>query len=130
MTDHATPSEVSPQPQSAFVQRAVARGEPQTEPAAEPYVFDLDGGRVCLDFANTLGSSPSSSDHLSRYTDLVAFAAQSALITPDEAQWLQAQADHQPVVAARVLKRAKRLRAAMQAIFSRLAAGKPLPESE
>jgi predicted RNA-binding Zn ribbon-like protein len=113
----------------------LSRGEPQSQSAAdppsqpEPYVFDLDGGRPCLDFANTLGASPESIDHLTRYADLVAFAAQSDLITPQDAAWLQSQAEREPAVAAGVLVRAKRLRNAMRAIFSALAAEKKLPES-
>jgi predicted RNA-binding Zn ribbon-like protein len=93
-------------------------------------VFDLDGGRACLDFANTLGASPTSTDHLTTYADLVAFAAQSQLITPDDADWLRHQGDAEPTVAAGVLTRAKRLRAAMRAIFARLAAGAKLPTAE
>jgi predicted RNA-binding Zn ribbon-like protein len=100
------------------------------EPEPQPYVFDLDGGRACLDFVNTLGSSPPFSEHLNSYADLVAFAAQSELITPQDAEWLRAQGDAEPVTAAGVLTRAKRLREVMRAIFSRLAAGKKLPETE
>src|SRR4051812_1784313 len=55
-----------------------SRKEPEALP--EPYVFDLDGGRACLDFANTLGASAASTDHLTHYVDLVAFATQSSLI--------------------------------------------------
>jgi predicted RNA-binding Zn ribbon-like protein len=92
------------------------------EPAlsADPYVFDLDGGRACLDFANTLSSS---GEHLSSYFDLVAFASQSNLITPADADWLQAQAGRDAAAAEAVLARAVRLRNAVQAIFSSLAAG-------
>ena len=50
-----------------------------------PYVFDLDGGRPCLDFANTQSSS---GDHVDSYADLLAFAAQSNLLTPESAAWL------------------------------------------
>src|SRR5882762_9090206 len=97
------------------------------EPQAEAYVFDLDGGRACLDFANTLGASADATEHLGNYADLVAFASQSGLITPDDASWLRAQGEVEPVAAAGVLKRAKRLREAMRTIFSKLAAGKQLP---
>src|SRR6266851_2845994 len=94
------------------------------------YVFDLDGGRACLDFANTLGSSAASADHLTDYADLLAFATQSDLLTPADADWLRAQSMGQPAVAASVLTRAKRLRVALRAIFSNVAAGKELAGAE
>ncbi len=93
---------------------------PAAEP--EPYVFDLDGGRACLDFANTRGFARSSTDHLGRYADLVRFAAQSSLITPADAEWLRAEDERDPTRAAGVLTRARRLRAALRAIFSKIAA--------
>jgi predicted RNA-binding Zn ribbon-like protein len=100
------------------------------EASREQYVFDLDGGRACLDFANTLGSSSSSTDHLTDFADLVAFATQSDLLTPADANWLRAQGVVQPAVAASVLTRAKRLRVALRAIFSNVAARTALPEAE
>jgi predicted RNA-binding Zn ribbon-like protein len=100
------------------------------EASREQYVFDLDGGRACLDFANTLGSSSSSTDHLTDFADLVAFATQSDLLTPADADWLRAQGHVQPAVAASVLTRAKRLRGALRAIFSNVAAGTELREAE
>jgi predicted RNA-binding Zn ribbon-like protein len=100
------------------------------EASREQYVFDLDGGRACLDFANTLGSSSSSTDHLTDFADLVAFATQSDLLTPADADWLRAQGVVQPAVAANVLTRAKRLRVALRAIFSNVAAGTELPVAE
>ncbi|HEX8969062.1 MAG TPA: ABATE domain-containing protein [Chloroflexota bacterium] len=90
--------------------------------------FELDAGRLCLDFANTL--SASSGEHLQSYADLVAFAAQSDSITPHEAGWLRAEAAREPAQAEHVLTRARRLRAAIYAIFSALAAGRVPPESE
>ena len=87
---------------------------------ATDYVFDLDGGRACLDFANT---DSSSGDHLGSYADLVAFAAQSDLLTPDDAAWLRAEGDRDTATAAGVLVRAKALRAAMRGIFFKLAGG-------
>ncbi len=83
------------------------------------YQFELDGGDVCLDFANTLDSS---GEHLNDYADLVAFAAQSQLLTPEDADWLQAQARRDPASAAGSLARAKRLRSAIYAIFTAVVA--------
>jgi predicted RNA-binding Zn ribbon-like protein len=89
--------------------------------APADYVFDLDGGRVCLDFANTLG--PNSGEHLHTYADLLAFAEQSNLLTQDDAAWLRAEAARDASAAESVLIRAKRVRASISAIFSALAQG-------
>src|ERR1700716_2032791 len=78
--------------------RSASREGPEASPqvpeaSREQYVFDLDGGRACLDFANTLGSSSSSTDHLTDFADLVAFATQSDLLASPDADWLRAQGD-------------------------------------
>ena len=84
-------------------------------------VFDLDGGRPCLDFANTL--SATSGEHLFSNADLLAFADQSGLLTRDDLEWLRAEGERDPARAEAVLVRAHRLRAAIYAIFSAIAAG-------
>ena len=89
-----------------------------TDSTPHPYVFDLDGGRPCLDFANT---ETSSADHLSTYADLVAFAAQSKLVTPDITSWLQAEAQRHPAGAESTLQRGKVLRVAVRGIFTAIA---------
>jgi predicted RNA-binding Zn ribbon-like protein len=91
------------------------------------YLFDLDGGRPCLDFVNTCSSGK---EHLNSYADLVDFAAQSNLLTPEDAAWLQAEAKRDPVTADGVLVRAKRLREAMRKVFFALAADKPPPDKQ
>ena len=82
------------------------------------HVFDLDGGNLCLDFANTRSAS---GEHLRSYADLVAFAQQSALLTPSDVDWLHAQAEREPLVAQNVLSRARHLREALRDIFSAIA---------
>lgn len=82
--------------------------------------FDLDAGRVCLDFANTL--SVGSGEHLVGYADLLAFAAQSDLLTQQHAQWLRAAGLREPVAAEAVLERARGLRTAIFGVFSAIAA--------
>jgi predicted RNA-binding Zn ribbon-like protein len=79
-------------------------------------IFDLDAGLACLDFANHLSSA-------SAYADLVAFAAQSELITRADADWLHATAERDAAGAQAVLQRAQQLREAVYAIFSATAAG-------
>ncbi|HLZ25721.1 MAG TPA: ABATE domain-containing protein [Chloroflexota bacterium] len=83
-----------------------------------PYVFDLDGGRPCLDFANTASAS---GDHLSTYADLVAFGAQANLLTPERTAWLHAEAERRPAEAEATLRRATALREALRGIFQAVA---------
>ena len=85
------------------------------------YVFDLDGGRLCLDFVNT--HSRRTGEHLATYADLLAFAQQSGLLAQAERERLQAEADRRPEQAATLLARARRLRAALYGVFSAVAAG-------
>jgi predicted RNA-binding Zn ribbon-like protein len=101
--------------------------QPPTSPTSEQVVFDLDGGRACLDFANTLSSS---GEHLNSYADLLAFAAQAQLIDADDAAWLRAEGERDRATAEGVLVRAKRVRESIRTIFSSLAAGKALPEHD
>ena len=93
--------------------------------ASDPlFAFELDSGRLCLDFVNT--SSRSSGEHLHSYADLVAFARQAGLFSPDDAAWLTAEGERDPHAAAGVLRRATNLREALRAIFSAIAAdGRP-----
>jgi predicted RNA-binding Zn ribbon-like protein len=100
----------------------------RTEALEPDYVFDLDGGRACLDFANSLSSS--SGEHLRAYVDLLAFAEQSELITRADADWLRATAIGQPDQAEAVMARAYRLRSAIYAIFSAIAADQQPPDGE
>jgi predicted RNA-binding Zn ribbon-like protein len=93
----------------------------------DPFIFELDAGRPCLDFANTHDSA---SEHLNTYADLVAFALQSHLITRDDADWLHAAADADPSAARAVLQRSLELRAAIYAIFSSCAAQRVPAEPE
>jgi predicted RNA-binding Zn ribbon-like protein len=94
---------------------------PDPDPPSD-YVFDLDGGRPCLDFANT---APSSGERLNAYADLLAFARQAHLITPETAIRLQRQAQRAPTTAAAVLERGQRLRDALRSIFTAVAEQAP-----
>jgi predicted RNA-binding Zn ribbon-like protein len=115
-----------------MMEAEIPRPTPMTTPPnASPsvdFVFDLDGGRACLDFANTLSSS--SGDHLTSYADLIAFAAQSHLVTPGDADWLHAEAAREPVAAEDVVLRARRLRSAIYAIFSAVAGRESAPDRD
>jgi predicted RNA-binding Zn ribbon-like protein len=91
------------------------------------YVFDLDAGHLCLDFANTRSES---GEHLRSYADLVAFAQQSALLTPADVDWLHAQAEKEPLMAQTVLARAINLRQAVRDIFSAVAEEREPPAED
>jgi predicted RNA-binding Zn ribbon-like protein len=90
------------------------------------WVFDLDGGRPCLDFANTFSDEK---ERLPTYADLVDFAAQSTLLTPEDAAWLHAQAQRDPRAVKGVMTRARALRQAIRGIFFAVAAETTPPEA-
>ena len=97
-----------------------------SEMRASDYVFDLDAGWPCLDFANTLEAS--GTDNLNSYADLVAFAEQSKLLAAEDAAWLRAESRRDAATADQVMERASQLRRVIEDIFSALAAGGAAPE--
>lgn len=84
-------------------------------------VFDLSGGELCLDLANTL--SLQSGDHLPVYPALVAWARQSGVVAADQAARLLAEARRRPAEAEAVLARARALRGVIFRLFSAVARG-------
>src|SRR5919204_3890352 len=86
------------------------------EAGTSDHVFDLSGGRLCLDFANTM--STQTGEHLRRYADLVAFGRQAGVLAEAAASHLLAEAVRRPDEAAAVLERARLLRRAIYRIFS------------
>jgi predicted RNA-binding Zn ribbon-like protein len=99
-------------------------------PPGEPFAFNA--GRLCLDFANTVRSRPSSDrlDLIGAYEDLLAWARQATILTPGEAATL-ANAAHQGARGAgEALTRARILRESMYAVFSARAAGLPAPPAD
>ncbi len=87
------------------------------------YQFDLSGGSLSLDFANTVSRRDSPdrrAEHLNSYADLLAFARQSESISREKATQLEAHAKHNPAEAARVLKQALALREAVFRTFRAL----------
>ena len=97
------------------------------------YQFDLSGGALCLDFANTISWRQvprQATDHLTRYDDLVAFAGQSKLLSPRQAADLLAHARRHPSAAQDVLQRAITYRERLYRAFSALAEGKAVPPDD
>src|SRR5687767_11616674 len=76
--------------------------------------FELIGGEVCLDFANTVGGTREApSERLHNYGDLVRWAAYAGAIEGAEVEPLLAAAEARPAEAEAVFSRALRLREAI-----------------
>ena len=91
--------------------------------AAQAKNFNLLGGRLCLDFANTVGNHASAQpyEHLTGYADLTAWAQQAGALGEREKRALARAAARQPAEAEATFERAKALREAIYRIFSAVA---------
>jgi predicted RNA-binding Zn ribbon-like protein len=85
---------------------------------------ELVGGRICLDFANTLGQHEPEpqSEWLASYDDLVWWALRAEIVPEAEAAALFERARAHPGEAAEVFRRTLELREAVFRIFSAAAA--------
>ena len=94
--------------------------------------FELNAGRLCLDFTNTVRARPLSEkvDLITSYADLLSWARQATILTPGEAAALAETAGQQPRAAADALAQAGSLREALYGLFSARAAGLPAPASD
>lgn len=91
------------------------------------YQFDLSGGALCLDFANTVSHRhlpQRRAEHLGSYSDLVAFADQSKLLPPKLAASLRARTSRDPAGARSAFRKSIVLRESLYRAFSAIAAGK------
>jgi predicted RNA-binding Zn ribbon-like protein len=92
--------------------------EEQRSSAAE---MRLVGGRLCLDFVNTVGGRNNDSsplgDKLDAYSDLVAWGRHSGIVTASEAARLMKESKQKAAAANTVLRRAIALREALHRIF-------------
>jgi predicted RNA-binding Zn ribbon-like protein len=90
--------------------------------------FELTGGALCLDFANTLGDRPAGTEeHLARWTDLVDWGEQAAAVSPRDAAALRTWAAQHARESVDALAAAKELREVLYRIYSALAAARPAP---
>lgn len=83
---------------------------------ADGYPGKLIGGRLCLDFVNTIGNrraGPAATDHLQRFDDLILWAGRANVLSVDDAKVLHQLRARRPNVAGDTLDRAKRLREAI-----------------
>ena len=88
--------------------------------------LSLVGGRLCLDFANTVGSHAGEhpNEYLRSYRDLVAWSRHAGILTDAEERCLLAAGEALPDEAGVVLERAVALREAIYRIFSAVAAAR------
>ena len=90
-----------------------------TDVGANGRAFKLVGGRLCLDFVNTVGNwlDPARRrDYLAGYANLVAWARQAGAIAAEEAAPLLAEAARRPDAAAATMERANALRDALHGV--------------
>lgn len=80
----------------------------------------LIGGRICLDFVNTVDShlKETPKEYLVDYAALMVWAVRVGLLEQAVAQQLADEAARQPAQAAQVLAQARRLRSALYRLFS------------
>lgn len=97
------------------------------EAGKQEYGFELVGGRLCLDFVNTLNGSRETGqteEKLTSYSDLVSWGRQAGIVTEREARGLLKEAAHSPEKAAEVVARARDLREVIYRIFSSITHGR------
>jgi predicted RNA-binding Zn ribbon-like protein len=93
------------------------------EHVKQEQVFDLTGGLLCLDFANTVDDRTEvhPQELLISFKDLVSWSQQAQVVTEQEAQQLLEKAEQYPSEATRVLKRAVDVRESIFRIFKAVA---------
>ena len=83
--------------------------------------FDLSGGVVCLDFANTVserGSPRRSWDYLQGYDDLIVFARDEGILTPRDAREVLVNSQTKPQERVKAHRTAITLREAIYRVFA------------
>lgn len=91
-----------------------------------PTVFEITGGSLCLDLANTLDfrRTAEPKELLVEYADLVDWGIQAGAIDDGTARRLRGEASRDPRAASRALERARDLREAIFRVLGGLAEGK------
>lgn len=102
----------------------MASSETENAPriAVGEHTFSVRGGRLCIDFVNTVDdwhaprraeTGAPESDYLAGYADLLSWAEQVGVVSAGSAQALAAAAEREPADADRVFVRATKLRSAI-----------------
>ena len=95
-------------------------------PSESGFQFELTGGALCFDFANTVDSrcAPNQRvDNLTGYTALASWARQSGVVSARKASELIRAAKKQPDAAGRVFRKAVEFRETIYGVFSAIAGG-------
>jgi predicted RNA-binding Zn ribbon-like protein len=95
--------------------------------------FELSGGTLCLDFANTVlrrNQPGRTQDELENYARLVAFARQTKLLPPASGELQRNRAPASSPAVRRVMIAAVTLREAIYRVFSAIAGGRPVRSSD
>ena len=102
--------------------------ESGNDPEANEKEFDLSGGLLCLDFANTESDRhlPTTRDELETYGDLVAWTRQTGVVDDETTAALRSSAGARLKEALSVLARARELRAAIYQVISARVGGSPI----
>ncbi|MHB8730335.1 MAG: CGNR zinc finger domain-containing protein [bacterium] len=109
-----------------MAQREADMRRPATPKLQPEYAFDFSGGRLCLDFVNTVSATRAApKEHLNTYHELVSWGRQADVLSDREAQHLEDMATRQPDEAARTLAVAVSLREALFRIFTGAAERRP-----
>jgi len=90
--------------------------------------FDLSGGHLALDFANTVSDRPTENrkERLPDFASFLAFGEQTGVLPASAAKGLSTKAGKGSVEAQRAWQNAIRLREALFAIFSAVAERRPI----
>jgi predicted RNA-binding Zn ribbon-like protein len=94
--------------------------------------FDLSGGALCLDYANTLDDRPDPrpNEYLESYADLLAFARQTGALAESDVARLHDASARRSAEAAAVLARAIELRETIYRLFLAVAGDDPVPTAD
>src|SRR5438445_13121899 len=97
------------------------------EDIRESYNFEFVGGRLCLDFTNTVSNYDAGrgNERFKSYPALVAWGEQAGVLSRSEAERLLAEAKRHPQEADKAFEQAKTLREALHWIFRATAEGQP-----
>ena len=105
------------------------RDEPPSDPSDSAVLAQLEllGGRICLDFINSVDPriGDQQHDYLASYADLAQWSAHAHLLTPDQLAALLRAAEQHPRQAGAVFARAIALRETLYRVFTTLAAHQP-----
>lgn len=99
-------------------------------PGPDGWLFELTGGALCLDFANTVDDRPSApKELLPTYAELVSWGRQAGAIGQADARALLRAARSRPAAAQTALRRARDLRETIFTLFAALVHGDAAPTS-